>query len=294
MVMTSEGEPRLVVPEEPVLAGDEIEVAVVVGEPPRCIATEQVGSLCADDSCGGGWEFRLWAGSASHGPGWAALEGPWLQGGGRVSRPVTFRIPDVIASGRCWVEVSWVREDLLKPAAGQAVSGTARAMIEVVGPTAPLTAVEEAPSLELDGDPAAGREFTCTLVGTVRGLLPLLESVAALELREPQRWRPVATLFAGSAGRAPDSLPAGKGWFGYGPGMAGQQLFQLPPDLPPGEYRLAVRYTAEPAAVDNADAGDPAPGGAPSTKAWCGLLRASFASPAVSTEHEPVVPAGPS
>lgn len=273
LMMPSEAEPRLVVPEKPVLAGEEIEVAVVVGEPPRYIATEQVASLCTDDPHGGGREFRLWAGSASDGPGWAALEGPWLEGGGRLQRPSTFRIPDVLASGRCWVEVSWVREDLLEPAAGQAVSGTTRGTIEVVGPTAPLAAVEEAPSLELDGDPVVGGELKGTVVGTVRGRLPLLEGVAVLEHREPQRWQRVATLFAGRGGRPPHWLPAGKGWFGYGPGTAGEQLFQIPPDLPPGEYRVAVRYRADPPAVEDAEARDSVPGRAPLTKAWYGLLR---------------------
>ena len=276
MASTSEGEPRLVLPEEPVLAGEEFEAAVVVGEPPRCIATDQVGSLCTDEPSGAGREFRLWAGSASKGAGWAPLEGPWLDPGGRVPRPVTFQVPDVIATGRCWVEVGWVREDLLEPAAGQVMSGTARAMIEVVGPTAQPAAGQETPTIEFAGDAGEGGEIRCALVGAVRGRLALLESVAALELREPQGWRGVATLFAGRAGRPPDWLPAGEGWFGYGPGTAVEQVFRLPPDLPAGEYRVAVRYQAEPPAVDDVEPGDLAPGGPPSTKVWCGLLRRNF------------------
>ena len=258
------------------LAGDEFEVAVVVGEPPHYVATDQVGSLCTDGPDGGGREFRLWAGSASHGAGWAPLEGPWLDGGGRVSRPVTFRVPVVIVNGRCWVEVGWVREDLLKPAADQRVSGMARAMIEVVGPTAQSEAGHETPRIEFAADAAEGGEIRCTLVGALRGRLPLLESVAALERREPQRWRRVATLFAGREGRPPDWLPAGEGWFGYGPGTAGEQVFRLPPDLEAGEYRVAVRYQAEPQPAEDVKTGHHALGGLPSTRVWCGLLRRSF------------------
>jgi len=258
-----------------VLAGDEFEVAVVVGEPPRCIATDQVGSLCTDDPSGGGREFRLWAGSASDGPGWAPLEGPWLDRRGRVPRPVTFRVPDVIVTGRCWVEIAWVREDLLEPSA-QGMSGAARAPIEVVGPTAAPAAGQATPRIELAGDVAEGGDLRCTLVGTVRGRLALPESVAALEIREPQRWRRVATLFAGWAGRPPRWLPAGEGWFGYGPVTAGEQVFRLPPDLPTGEYRVAVRYQAEPPALDHVNTADSALAGPPSTRVWCGLLRRSF------------------
>ena len=276
MASASEGEPRLVVPEEPVLAGDELEVAVVVGEPPRCVATEQVGALSTDDPSGGGREFRLWAGSASHRPGWGPLEGPWLDDGGRVPRPVTFQVPDVIVTGRCWLEVGWVREDLLEPAAGQGMWGTARAMIGVVGPTAPPAADQETPRLELAADATEGGEIRCTVVGTAQGRLPLLESLAALELREPQRWRQVATLFAGRAGRPAHWLPAGEGWFGYGPDTAREQVFRLPPDLPAGEYRVAVRYQAEPPAVVHVETGTPGRTAPPSTNVLYGLLRRSL------------------
>ena len=275
MASTSEGEPRLVVPEEPVLAGDEFEVAVVVGEPPHYVATDQVGSLSEVGPSEGHREFRLWAGSKSHGPGWAPLEGPWLEGVGRDSRPVRLRLPGVLATGRCLIEVVWIRHDFLKLAAGQRVSGTAQGIIDVVGPTAPPAAVQETPSLQLAGDAAGGDEFRCTLVGTIRGRLPRLESIAVLELREPQLWQRVATLFAGTAGRSPDWQAAGKGWFGYGPGTAQEQVFQLPPDLPTGEYRVAIRYKAEPA-VDHVETGDPGVCEPPSTSIWCGLLRKSF------------------
>jgi len=188
---------------------------------------------------------------------------------------VTFQVPDVIVTGRCRVEVAWVREDLLKPSA-QNMSGTARTPIEVVGPTAPPVAGQETPRIEFGGDVAVGADLRCTLVGTVRGRLALLESVAALEIREARRWRRVATLFAGWAGRPPRWLPAGEGWFGYGPVTAGEQVFQLPPDLPTGEYRVAVRYQAEPRAVDPVETEDPALAGPASTRVWCGLLRRSF------------------
>ena len=75
----------------------------------------------------------------------APRDGLWVDGGGRVPRPVTFQVPDVIVTGRCWLEVGWVREDLLEPAVGQGMSGTARAMIEVVGPTAPPAVDQEKP-----------------------------------------------------------------------------------------------------------------------------------------------------
>lgn len=134
-----------------------------------------------------------------------------------------------------------MREDLFEPAAGQGMSGTARAVVDVVGPTGPPVVVEETPSLDLAGDAAEGDEFRCTLVGRVRGRLPLLESVAALELRQPQQWRSVATLFAATADRAPNWLPAGKGWFGR-TNRDSEQVCRLPPDLPTGEYRVAIRY----------------------------------------------------
>lgn len=272
---TGEGEPRLVVPDEPVLAGDEVEVAVVVGEPPRCVATDQVGSLSEVGPSESDQEFRLWARSASHGPGWAPLEGPWLEGVGRAAQPVTFRVPDVLATGRWLMDVTWIRHDFLKLAAGQRVSGTAQGIIDVVGPTGTPVVVQETPSLELAGDAAGGDEFSCTLVGTMRGRLPLLESIAVLELREPQGWQRVAALFASSAGRPPNWQPAGKGRFGYDPDTAQEQVFQLPPDLPTGEYRVAIRYKAEPA-VDHVETGDPGFREPPSTSTWCGLLRRSF------------------
>lgn len=66
------------------------------------------------------------------------------------------------------------------------------------------------------------------------------------------------------------------GWFGYRPGTAGEQVFRLPPDLPTGDYRVAVRYQADPPAMDQFENGHPTLSGPPSTSVWCGLLRRSF------------------
>ncbi len=268
------GEPRLVLPETPILAGDPLEVAVVVGEQARYIATATVASFFGP-SCGPGTvaEFRLWAEQPEFDPGWGPVEGPWLENHGRVCQPVVFRVPEVLESGAWWLEVPWVREDLLHPPPGKRLFGRARGRIDVVGPTAPDGSIPPPPILALTGAPTPGAHLRCTLIGNVAGRVPRPENWAWLELRTTDGWKAAASLFAGHNGREPHWLPAGEGFFAYGPRAADEQVFRFPNGLAPGDYRLVVRYAAEP--LDRVE-GPAGLGGAPPGKVWHGLLRRNF------------------